>query len=335
MKRCPFFILLLLVLSLLACDKTPDGVISERKMKNLLKDIYKAEALVENRAASFDSDSQKLVLKQSIFKKYGITQTDYDSSLVWYAKNIDVFNDVYKDVIKELHDESVNFNKKVTKTAPQPQQSGRALKQYHAAKGDSADLWTQPRMWMVTRAMNGNYLTFDYLPDKEMKPGDRYTLTMKLYTGGGDVQLVLAADYTDGAKTFVTRKLSHDGWTEMVIQADTGRTVSRICGYAYFNMRNNSAIAFADSIELVRTHFDAKQYGFITVQKTLSKDGTELTTASKPSTPAVASPHDSTAIQRRDGHYKPKPGVHKSGVRRRNELTPIGLMRHPPQPSRK
>ena len=335
--------------AVVSCSKTPPGIISERKMKNLLKDIYRAEAYIENNSSSFTTDSQKMLLKQSIFEKHGVSQAVYDSSLVWYAKNIDVLNNVYQKVGKELQEESKDYQKKVGGPAMQGnardvQKGGRPLKQYHAATGDTADLWTRPRQWLMTNAMNRNFVTFDYEPDKEMRSGDRYRLSMKLFTGNSDVQLLLALEYLDGSMSFISRKMSHNGWLEMPIQADTARTVRRIYGHMSFKMSSKTPVAFADSIELIRTHFDSKQYALISVQKNLHKniDGTVTTATpavavkpapqpSAPNTQVVSSPNGEATLQR-EGHYKPKPGVNKSGVERR-PLTPIQSLRNNPKPS--
>jgi hypothetical protein len=97
---------------------------------------------------------------------------------------------------------------------------------------------------------------------------------------------------------------------------------------------------------LVRTHFDAQQYGFISVQKNLYRnlDGTSapaspsitakpVTRTPEPRAQVIASPNAKATMQR-EGHYKPKPGVNKSGVEhQRRQLTPIRSLRNNPKPS--
>ena len=95
-------LLLLLALSVLACGRTPGGVISTSKMADLIVDLQLAEAYIESHGAEFGNDSTKLVLKQSIFKKHGITQQEYDSSLVWYAHNMEEYNRAYDKAVKKL-----------------------------------------------------------------------------------------------------------------------------------------------------------------------------------------------------------------------------------------
>ena len=82
-------LLLAIGLAMVSCDRTPGGVIGVNKMADLIVDLQLAEAYIESHTADFEDDSSKLVIKQSIFKKHGITQQDYDSSLVWYAHNME------------------------------------------------------------------------------------------------------------------------------------------------------------------------------------------------------------------------------------------------------
>ena len=72
-------------------------------MADLIVDLQLAEAYIESHTADFEDDSSKLVIKQSIFKKHGITQQDYDSSLVWYAHNMEDYNKAFDKAARVLN----------------------------------------------------------------------------------------------------------------------------------------------------------------------------------------------------------------------------------------
>ena len=100
-------LLLLLALSLLSCDKTPRGVLSVNDMAELIVDLQLADAYIENNSAEFETDSSKLIIKQSVFKKHGITAQEYDSSLVWYAHNMEDYikaQDKAVGILKQRYD---------------------------------------------------------------------------------------------------------------------------------------------------------------------------------------------------------------------------------------
>ena len=105
MRRISLHITLLLAvaLSLLACDKTPGGVLSVDDMADLIVDMQLAEAYIDHHHEDFPTDSAKMVMKQSVFRKHGITQQDYDSSLVWYAHNMEDYTKAYDKAILKLN----------------------------------------------------------------------------------------------------------------------------------------------------------------------------------------------------------------------------------------
>ena len=70
---------------LAACSKVPDGILSEKKMQGVLTDMLLAEAMVNVDYNTYKSDTMKLALYESVFRKHDITQAVYDSSLVWSA----------------------------------------------------------------------------------------------------------------------------------------------------------------------------------------------------------------------------------------------------------
>ena len=73
----------------LACTGKPNYVLSDRKMENVLFDLYIAEAEIIENSRIFSNDStKKQDLLQSVFKKHKISQAQLDTSLVWYNANL-------------------------------------------------------------------------------------------------------------------------------------------------------------------------------------------------------------------------------------------------------
>lgn len=324
MKRLSYILLLLLALAagFTACDKAPSGIIKESKMEDLLVDIYKAQAYIDNHPDEFDSDSSRQAMKQAVFNKYHITQADYDTSLVWYAHNIETYDKVYKKVIDRLGDEQKKLQKQAgmsgTVVAGQygpgtAQASGvaEAHKRY-GAKGDTANVWKGDAMYMIFPDMNCGYIKFDLEPDAEYKSGDRYQLNMKLLAFGNDFNILLAVDYADGSTSFMNRTTSATGWFTMDLQTDTGRVVDRVYGYLRYDMRAQGA-AFVDSIQLLRTHLSLPDFGYIGAQKFISpnKNARRPGQSQPPGAMPQLPPARPVTPQRM---YAPKPGVNKGGI---------------------
>lgn len=97
--RLFFVIGIMLVLS--ACSR-PKGVLSESKMTKVLVDMHKTEATLTEKNLYYGPYSKKAPYYNNIFKRNGITQAQFDSSLVWYTKNPQKFENMYDEVIKQL-----------------------------------------------------------------------------------------------------------------------------------------------------------------------------------------------------------------------------------------
>ena len=278
--------LLLLVLSLTSCDKTPGGVISVNDMADLIVDLKIAEAYMESNAAEFPNDSTKQVLKQSIFKKHGITSEEYDSSLVWYAHNMEDYvkaHDRAVGILQERHDKVAKLRDKELAEGKNPMRDPNRGGPWTSSgprhpkiagtdvKSDTADLWQGKRCYMLTPGSRQGFIPFDIVPDAGKQQGDRYQLAYKLTRGGNDFKVSLNVDYTDGATTQTTRATSSDGWVTIDIQSDTTRQVRRVYGHVSYNIGQGS-VAYVDSLMLVRTHLNRGNYGYIHAQRLLERN---------------------------------------------------------------
>ncbi len=277
--------LLLLALSLLSCGKTPSGVLSQNEMADLIVDLQLADAYIDTHISEFETDSSKMVIKQSIFNKHGITQQDYDSSLVWYAHNME---DYIKAYDKAVHKLQKRFDKMSKDMGSEPQDmeapgnhpTGAPSRNAHPAaprglnkhqlvrdtRADSTDIWQGKRSYMLAQGAKRGFITFDIAPDANKRPGDRYQLAYKLNRGGNEFKVSLNVDYIDGSTHQITRGTNSDGWVMIDIQSDTARQVRRIYGYVSYNMKRGHT-AYVDSLSLMRTHLSNSNYGFIHAQR--------------------------------------------------------------------
>ena len=292
MRSLPLHISLLLALSLalLACDRTPGGVLSVNDMADIIVDLQLAEAYIENHSGEFETDSSKLVLKQSIFKRHGITAEDYDSSLVWYAHNMEDYTKAHDKAIGKLkarYDKLDKGNKDGRNDAPgemmgapmagEPTHDAvpRGGRKPHKRLGsdvssDSADLWQGRRDYTLTQGARRGFITFDLAPDASKQPGDRYQLSYKLMRGGNEFKVCLSVDYTDGGTTQLARGTNSDGWVSIDVQSDSTRKVRRVYGYVSYDIKPGH-VAHVDSLSLMRTHLNPANYGIIHAQRKLER----------------------------------------------------------------
>ena len=105
-NRIQWCSVVLLAFSLTACKvKRPETVLPDAKMENVLYDYHIAKAMGEE--VPYNESYKRVLYIESVFKKYGITQADFDSSMVWFARNPEVLTKIYEKVNVRLKAERI------------------------------------------------------------------------------------------------------------------------------------------------------------------------------------------------------------------------------------
>lgn len=64
-----------LILCLSACgSRTPDYVINEKDMEDLLVDIHKSEAVIESNYNIYNNNADKKKIREAVFLRHGVTR---------------------------------------------------------------------------------------------------------------------------------------------------------------------------------------------------------------------------------------------------------------------
>lgn len=93
-------ILLAIAVSLSGC--TPRGVISTREMRSILYDLHRTDGVLNVARMELGYDEALARYYQSVLDKHGVTQAQFDSSLVWYTDHPAYFDKLYPKVMKQL-----------------------------------------------------------------------------------------------------------------------------------------------------------------------------------------------------------------------------------------
>ena len=98
MKR--LLIILCILLAIVGCR--PRGVLSNREMRNVLYDLHRADGAIQVAGYNYSHDQEVAGYYKNVLDKHGITQAQFDSSLVWFTDNPQIFNKIYPKVLERL-----------------------------------------------------------------------------------------------------------------------------------------------------------------------------------------------------------------------------------------
>jgi hypothetical protein len=101
-KLKTFFSCLLCTILLFSCTYRPKGVVSRQKMEEALYDVYLAQALIQSPRYALQESKDSLLL--GVLAKHQITQAEFDSSIVWYSTQGEIYFKINDRVSKRLKD---------------------------------------------------------------------------------------------------------------------------------------------------------------------------------------------------------------------------------------
>ena len=80
----------------------PRGILSNREMRDVLYDLHRADGAIQVAGYNYSHDQEVAGYYKNVLDKHGITQAQFDSSLVWYTNNPQIFNKIYPKVLERL-----------------------------------------------------------------------------------------------------------------------------------------------------------------------------------------------------------------------------------------
>lgn len=224
--------LLFFLVTISSCKKN-DYVLSDSKMESILYDLYIGEAVIDNYNSGLRSEQFKRDYYLSVLAQNGVTEEQYDSSLVYYGQNIDEYYKIYDKVVTRLEKEETKFERLAS--AEQ-----NAIK---SATGDSVDIWLGEKHFAILAF--GHIQTIRNIPtDENFKPGDsfRLNLTIKVYPVKSIVEspkVYLTIAYADGSVQTKSVIIDREGDFESDITGEPEKAISRITCYTLPNTQAN------------------------------------------------------------------------------------------------
>ncbi|MCQ2311219.1 MAG: DUF4296 domain-containing protein [Paludibacteraceae bacterium] len=107
-RYCYIICGLLVVVLLVGCR--PRGVLSPKQMEDLFVDLHTADGILQEAGYNYGHDEALRGYYEAVLEEHGVTQAQFDSSLVWYTANPTIFDKIYPKVINRLQEQLDRFN---------------------------------------------------------------------------------------------------------------------------------------------------------------------------------------------------------------------------------
>lgn len=219
-KCCTYFLFLVITGIIVSCSKRPGGVLSDKEMRAVLVDMYLAESMVGTDYKEFGTAEQKEAVFTSVFRKHKITQAEYDSSLMWYGRNLDVYMKVYDLVLADLEAKRLAI--------------GDIVPDVPVLNRDSVDIWNLNTLLVLQNNNRDKGIWFDFKPEDGYLPGSQFVLSMDVWGIDKNMnrfpQIRISVEQADTTITCFS-EITNDGLAEVMLKSLAAKAVKRVYGY--------------------------------------------------------------------------------------------------------
>jgi len=229
----------------------PSEYIQPDDMEDLIYDYHVAQGIAMQQDGS--QDYNRRLNFELVLKKHGLTQAQFDSSLVYYYTRADRFQEIYKHVLERLNNEAEKYGAAVSEG---PIKAA-------SLSGDTADVWKGNRALMLLNDRPYHLYQFAQKADTAYRAGDSFMLSMNttwlMQQGNRQATVYLAITYANDSTVKQYSTVSSSGNTTLRIPYCKER-VKEIKGFVMCGMRpstddtNSLCVLFVNNIQLFRFH---------------------------------------------------------------------------------
>ena len=241
------------LLMLAACKPSvPSEYIQPGDMEDILFDYHVTKAIAhEDRDGNGDFNRTKYF--QAVLKKYGVTEAEFDSSLVYYYSHIDRLKDIYSEVNERLADEAKSLGASVGDINRYSQ---------YSATGDTANIWKDATDIILMPRPTMNRFDFTVKADTSYYKGDSFMFQfMSDYlwqTGVKEAVVCIVSKYEGDSIIQTSSHVSVSGITQIRVPANDKNRLKEMQGFIYLfdglDDTDTRRMMFISQVQLIRFH---------------------------------------------------------------------------------
>lgn len=232
--------------------KRPDTVLSDAQMEAILYDYHIAKTMGEQ--LPYNENYKRKLYLESVFKKHGITEAEFDTSMVWLTHNPEVLRDIYEKINERLKAEKENIDNLIAIHDNKPKES---------KAGDSIDVWAWQKVYQLTGMPFDNKVVFNLPSDINFQNRDTLRWNMRFHFHGKHSLsdslycpvMAMQIFYEKDSVINSIRQIRHSGEETISLWADTLGRIEKIYGFVYYPRQlSDNSMLLIDRVSLMRYH---------------------------------------------------------------------------------
>lgn len=233
---------------LAGCGKQiPEEIIQPAQMEAILYDYHLSTAMGVN--MTYSENYKKEALRQYAFRKHGVTEAEFDSSMVWYTRHTSELALIYTNLGTRFREEKKAMAKLLAARENIPEVS---------LPGDTVDVWYNDRLYWLTDSPLANKVSFTLPADSNFKARDAFRWEVDyVFLGGKGRKLTMALNVLFDNDSVAGRvaEITSSGVHSLYVAPDSAYAVRSVNGFIYLSPDSASLPGvLANHITLTRYH---------------------------------------------------------------------------------
>lgn len=240
-KTLLFFIAAVIASTLMMSCNQDSHVIPAGKMEDILYDYHLADAMAQQAEGGYEKNAYEY--RAAVLKKYGVSQDDFDSSMVYYMRRTDELHTIYQHIADRMQNEASRL--------------GASSVGGVTATGDSADVWNGERSLILMPNEPYNLYSFSLSTDSTFHKGDRLMLNFQsdfiFQDGMRDGIVVLAVELGNDSVASTVAHISSSMPSSLQISDNDSLGIKKIRGL-FMLSKSSDANASTTTLQLMSIH---------------------------------------------------------------------------------
>ncbi len=253
MTKATAISLLAILFILSACNISPEGVLSQSDMEDVLYDYHLAQGMINNLPPSDDRSLKAEAYINSVFEKHEITEEEFDSSMVWYNRNAKELETIYKN----LHERFKTYNEELQLIS-----GNNEMTSIYSANKDTTNIWGGEKLYILRANELQNKETFIIKADSSFNKNDKFIFTANIDflkenrdERNCNLFMSMSIRYKDNKNVGIVRSISSTNSPNLSLEAIRNEEIVAISGYFYYQGSKESRnFAVIKDIALHKIH---------------------------------------------------------------------------------
>lgn len=250
-------VLSVVLFALSACKpQVPSDYIQPGDMEDILYDYHVAQCMVEEDVndAGTTTAMLQMAYRSAVLRKHGVSEAEFDSSLVYYMRHTERLHAIYKNLATRLTNEAQSLGA----TASDINRFGALT-----AEGDTANIWIGDKSLVLSPYVPFNQYSFSVKADTAFHKRDQIMLQFRsqfIYQDGmRDGTAYLAIVYSNDSVATQNCRITSDTQHTIQLSDDKELGIKEVKGFFYLGNGQDPSLSTLklmciSDIRLIRMH---------------------------------------------------------------------------------